>query len=185
MKPFIILTCPHCTCDIKSRERDCDLVAGNASSSLLSLITYDKKLIFSDVFRDKLDLNRINAIHSNFWTNNLIPTILDVKKSYYPIFLLDIHSFPNGYDISKFDVFFIDNGGDQYYIKLLLDVFESYNIPTEVKHDIPVISIVNKALDEGLISILIEFDEKITESSLININKAINSWINKISSFNF
>lgn len=197
-EPFIILTSPHSYCKKTSYDpydpqtykyRMCDNEALKAIESLGKKIPYHHALIESDVIRSTRDLNRPWGENDPFWTGEegLFHKIDDVIQEHDdPIFLLDIHSFPEMDDISHLPLFIIDRtyahngtGKPSSYVTHLRDYLINNGIRTEIKPGTDENAIIEYGLGKGLKSLLIEFNERLTDEDLDHLTTLIVQWLHK------
>lgn len=148
--PYIIITAPHSKCYSETKLcsindpncvpkgiRTCDMVAKDASQYLFDIVKkeYPNTMLYqSNVFRDEkicnnteCDLNRPWAVDKTEYWKTLLTKINEIKGKYYPIFLIDIHSFPSEilpdmYHGEHIHVFLIDNSG-YYHNQIYSSIF--------------------------------------------------------------
>lgn len=195
---YVILTSPHSLCDKNSgydpnkiytyNFRMCDNEARPAIESLgrkISEYNYNHVLIESDVIRSTRDLNRPWGEDDPFWKQSLRPAIDDVIKEHdNPIFLLDIHSFPDMDNISHLPLFIIDrtyaHNNPKYpspYVIHLRDFLIKNGVETKIEKGSDVNAIIEYALGKGLNSLLIEFNERLSPSELDRLTTLIAQWL--------
>jgi len=179
MEPFIIITAPHSKCDPSAKERMCDKVAKQAAETLSSLIKYKHKLLLANIYRSECDLNRKKCINTDYWQQEIIPTIDDPLKKYNPIFLIDIHSFPSTPDISLLPLFIIDYSGGKDYVHNLVNTLINNGIKTERREVEPVNAIIQYSLSKDIPSLLIEFNENLSIEDIKKIDEIILIWLEK------
>lgn len=176
--PFIIITAPHSKCNENIKERHCDRVAKIAANYLYNKINYPKILLLGDEYRYDIDLNRNESINQTKFWRSLKELIKKLKYNGWDnIFILDIHSFPP--DISNDEIFIIDNSNNSNYIISLVNYLNDNYIKTDIYNGTDINAIVINGIKNGIKSLLIEFNEKLTNSRIDYMTDIINRWIIK------
>lgn len=166
----ILISAPHAGCFDHTGERDCDLLAEKAATHLHLMIP-GSELYVGRADRDVLDLNRDQSLNDSFRIN-----LRTASERLQPTISLDIHSFPNsefdGADLAVLD----EHPGTKYGQDLFtfLQSRLSYKVAYYAGADN---SIMAEMRSKGIPSILIEFNEDLTDDDLTTINLVIVEWL--------
>lgn len=164
----IVVTVPHSYCIIGLGHL-CDYMAPKAGSLLSNKL--NAKIFLADANRTVIDYNRRSSRDSN-WRNKIKQFVIENKTK----IVLDIHSYPNESvsfgtlngripDIVILDSF---NGGNDRLSNEIGTYLNNNGIPTKVlaggDNDISI-----EMREIGIQSLLIEFNEGLSEQKLDNI----------------
>ena len=166
----VLLSAPHAGCFSLTGERDCDLLAEKAAR-YLNLLIPESKLYVGYVKRKELDLNRDQAFNDPFRVN-----LRRAADQFNPVISLDIHSFPtpefNGTDLTILD----ESPGTDYGHDL--HAFLQSRLPYRIGYYKGAgNSIMNEMRSKGIPSILIEFNEDLSDDDLTSIDLVIIEWL--------
>lgn len=171
---MILITAPHSLCkdnDIKTHE--CDIIAGDMAKRLYKKLksnNIDVQLFVSTERRIDCDLNRIKCRNTSYRKN--VTKYMKMK----PIFLFDIHSFPNSY--KQLPMYILDDYIEQpeNYSINLFHYLKNNGINAELYQGIDN-DIEDEARSFNIKSILIEFNESLTNSERNYIIEVLYDWI--------
>jgi hypothetical protein len=190
---LVILTSPHSKCDNESQVRMCDTNAEAARLSLNKLLTkegFKVKEFEADVYRSEQDLNRFPARQTTFRT--AIRSFIEQNKDQI-LYLLDIHSFPQGYQgfgqdtqvCLLDDTVFLSQTNDPRYpiypfckeTLLLEQMLRDKGIHTSAMEG-SINDLQNESrIDQGIPTLLIEYREDLEIHTLDQINSIITQWM--------
>jgi len=154
----IIITVPHSLC--LHTYRDCDMLAKKAGTLLYKGLKekHNTIIMFSNVHRTKLDLNREESRQSSFREELRI-----LLKEENVKMLLDVHSFPNRSLPGEitFLVFNVNN-----FVYRLTTWLLQNNIDVNIVTASKVNDIILEAEHNNIKQLLIEFNESLTDERL-------------------
>lgn len=165
----VLLSAPHAGCYNLNGERDCDLLAEKAAYYLYFLIP-ESELYIGYVDREELDLNRDQAFND--------PQRIELRQAaedLNPVISLDIHSFPTpefkGAHLAILDEYPGTEYGHRLFTYLQSQLAYNVKYLTGVDN-----SIMTEMRAKGIPSILIEFNEDLTDE-LTEIVITIITWL--------
>ena len=181
----VILTVPHAKCNFKLQGHYCDLKALEFAESLTDVL--QKKnikviLLVADINRSICDINRIQCRSESFRPK--LTNILNEKKNNKELWILDIHSFPNG--IKSFEQYPL------VFLELNYIVHNTSHHSMDIKLPSKIFKLYSKLINKGIAAnvlagtndndILFETRNMgYQNSSLLEINESITcSEMNKI-----
>lgn len=171
---MILITAPHSLCennDIKTHE--CDIIAGDMAQRLYNKLKTNgikTKLFLSTERRIICDLNRLRCRNTEY--REILGKYMEMR----PVFLFDIHSFPNDY--KHLSMYILDD----YIIKPksysinLLNFINKNNIDAKLYQGIDN-DIEDEARSMGIKSVLIEFNESLSIEERNHIIDVLYDWI--------
>lgn len=170
VKGTFILTVPHAKCPYNTVSRKCDLVAKRAANALqdaLETRTHEVILHVADLERKICDENRYECRNTDF--RKKLRKIYEKTKTVKRRAVIDVHSYPGTHkEWLKYHVVVLDKpkviGG------YIVDSLEEKGISV---YRILLNSATNDIMEEswvdfGIPSILIEFNERLTQSQIEN-----------------
>lgn len=160
---FILISVPHNMCDDNhdAGEHTCDTIAEGIADYITELLS-DRDipyvLIYGDINRETMDLNRVGSRDSEFRK--------DLRDEFRdkPHCLLDVHSFPEGdKDFQDVDIAIgTDRNVIEPHLKDLADYLHSEEIDTIAIGKLEA-DIVKEAKEHGITAYLLEFNEGLDE----------------------
>lgn len=173
---FVVVVAPHSLCNPKLKYRHCDRVAREAAIDLYQKLPYDGKLFLSNVYREKLDLNRSPSRKSPF-RHELSKYIGTVSDGVQKMYVLDVHSFPEG-EYQDRQIAIVNNDMKRNLCaKRLFHYLQDDGFDVEYFEGTDVNDIHIEALKHGHPSVLIEFNENLTPNQIQDLTQSITNWL--------
>ncbi len=181
---MIFLTVPHATCpqsNLYNTEfiHPCDKLALKSAKILKKIGGDDVQIFEGDIPRTTQDLNRERSRTTSYRKN-----LTESMKEQMPSYVLDIHSYPDSKTISfpkGSEIILLDNNAfeAEYYSMKLLNSLEADGIIAKLRKGAKTNDIQKEARNLKLRSILIEFNESLSEERLKYIARSIVDWSSK------
>lgn len=183
---MIVVTVPHSFCYTNYFERDCDLVAGVAASTLVKELKKKVNTGFeivelqSTVHRSQMDLNRYVSRNTSFRKQ-----LTGLLKGNRVEFVLDVHSFPKS-EFGGSEITILDNPPMTPYSNSLYTTLVKNNInanyltgsPSSPSNPTEGNDIIEESRDRGVRAVIIEYNETLSNERIKAINKIIvNQWL--------
>ena len=175
---MILITTPHSVCEIDNLNHLCDSIAKKSALALKASLSHmDVQYLEADKYRGVVDLNRDISIKSRY--RRKLTQLMKLGKV---DLLLDIHSFPGDdtewkyNDIVLLTTDSLNNLNDCIELSEMLNFNGIISLVIYGTHN----SIIEEAERNGILSILIEFNESLDDIKIKYIANIIVSWINSI-----
>ena len=166
----ILLSAPHAGCFNHNGDRDCDLLAEKAAHYLHFLIP-GSELYVGYVLRENLDLNRDQSLNDSFRIE-----LRQAAKRLKPSISLDIHSYPES-EFNGADIAILDEEPRASYAHGLFKFLQEH-LPYYVEYlSGAKNSIMIEMRAKGIPSVLIEFNENLSDDDLSTIDFVIVEWL--------